>query len=602
MKFTDHEDLRKSSVYVTRSDDMTMYASEYREFLRSLYLRYIRDKQGLPVSIQDIIDEAGDVYIWTDAYKMQKLEMDFSKFGKDLSIPISSIDDKVLIEHVGKKAFIHRINMWEDVVNSPSKAIGQFITYSLQEIAEYQRKNKVDTPDKPRVLFINTGFWALQDQRKLLSALITSFANDYITKNNFLTIVLYGTNIPVEVQNASYPTDRERLNKTRIKKMFSKVKNVTTLKAFEAFCNYCEDMVYTDIFIIKTEIEKKAEFEERELDTKEVIQIIEKFRRLRIEATGMLEYLNAEPKGLDAYGGKKDLKAFVTQTISEVVMNPEDAAKYGVNAPDGVLLVSRIAGTGKSWFARCLAGELGIPVFNFRMGSVMSKYVGESEQMMETAIQALKSVGKCILYIDEIDQIGIRQESSGDSGVTRRLFSRFLEFAGESDREVILIGSTNEIRHIDRAMLRKGRFSHIIFLDLPNEKERAEILKIQVGLQSKLPNKIDYDFIATLTENYTPAELTALVKEAITFQWHDAKLNGEEKLPLSTKHFLYALDVIKVNLEKRKQQLELEKLEKEEFATPLINYIAMLKKEPKTKIRKTKSTKRVDFAEGLENE
>lgn len=609
MKFISNEELRTSSVYVISSDDMTMYTNEYWEFVRSLYLHYVNENRGTPLTPQDIMDNAGDVYIWTDAYRLQKAVTDFTKFQKrDATNEVSyeAVSHTKLAEHIPKTPVL-REDVWEGSVENPSNAFGTFIQNAINEIKEFQEANKTTEVDKPRIIFINTGFWAMPEFRRVMSALITSFGNDYLSKNYNLTVVLYGTDIPTEVQNTSYPRERERLNKTRIAKAFKYVGDSTTDKGFEAFCTYCENMVFTDIWIIKSEIEKAAELKEEEIDTKLVIKIIEDFRRLRIEATGILDYLGSEEKGLSAYGGKDDLKAFVKQTIAEVVLNPADAEKYGINAPDGVLLVSRLAGTGKSYFAKCLAGELGIPVFNFRMGSVMSKYVGESEQMMETALQALKSVGKCILYIDEVDQLGIRQSQSGDSGVTRRLFSRFLEFAGESDREVILIGSTNEVSHLDRAMLRKGRFSHVIFLGLPNEKERAEILKIQVELQSKLANSIDYKTIAKLTEWYTPAEISALVKEAITFQWHDAKMNGED-VPLSTKHFYYALDIININIDKRKAELELEKVEQKEFATPLINYVALLEQPPKSKKAttsktKTKATeKTIKFQESVTNE
>jgi len=173
-----------------------------------------------------------------------------------------------------------------------------------------------------------------------------------------------------------------------------------------------------------------------------------------------------------------------------------------------------------------------------------------------------------VIFFDEIDSIAPARGVHHDtSGVTDRIVNQLLtELDGiEPLRGVVVIGATNRPDLLDPALLRPGRFDRLIYVPPPDLRARYEILKIHTR---KVPLAEDVDLVelAKMTEGYTGADLEALVREAVMLSLREEPIPRPK--PISWKHFMKALEVVKPSLTKDRLQ-RYEKI-KEELARKIL--------------------------------
>ena len=159
----------------------------------------------------------------------------------------------------------------------------------------------------------------------------------------------------------------------------------------------------------------------------------------------------------------------------EVFFAPSDLLEqYELHTPKGVLLVG-VPGCGKSFSAKMVASRWELPLLRFDMGSVYAKYVGETERRMQEALDYIGNVAPCVLWVDEIEKA--LASSSDESDVGKRVLGQFLFWLQESPAKVFLVATANDVSKLPPELFRKGRFSEVFFVDLPNRAERAEALR-----------------------------------------------------------------------------------------------------------------------------
>lgn len=150
---------------------------------------------------------------------------------------------------------------------------------------------------------------------------------------------------------------------------------------------------------------------------------------------------------------------------------------------NGVLMFGP-PGTGKTAFARALAGELGLPIIAATFGDLASKYVNESTERLVAMFDAAKAQAPCVLFIDEADAVlKERSNSGGDPAEYERMVATFLDQAVKlRDKPILLIAATNFIDRLDPAAIRDGRFDFKIEVPLPDDVARRNL--IGEGLQA----------------------------------------------------------------------------------------------------------------------
>ncbi|MFA5173195.1 MAG: ATP-dependent zinc metalloprotease FtsH [Candidatus Paceibacterota bacterium] len=214
------------------------------------------------------------------------------------------------------------------------------------------------------------------------------------------------------------------------------------------------------------------------------------------------------------YEAKQELKEVV-----EFLKNPKKFTDLGAKIPRGVLLVGS-PGTGKTLIARAVAGEAGVPFFHMSASEFVEMFVGVGASRTRDAFETAKNTAPSILFIDEIDAVG-RQRGAGLGGghdEREQTLNQILVEMDGFDREtrVIVLAATNRPDILDPALLRPGRFDRRIILDLPDIREREEILKIHA--KDKIIDKdADLKKVAVRTPGFSGADLANLMNEAAIF-------------------------------------------------------------------------------------
>jgi SpoVK/Ycf46/Vps4 family AAA+-type ATPase len=180
----------------------------------------------------------------------------------------------------------------------------------------------------------------------------------------------------------------------------------------------------------------------------------------------------------------------------------------------GILLCGP-SGTGKTLLVNALAKASGFNCVKIDMSRILGQYVGESEKNFKKCLLGAQSQHPVIVFVDELDT-AFRRGDSGDSGVSRNIFSEFLQFTGNTNNrgKVIFIAATNRPDLIDPALKRAGRFDKKIPILLPDAGERADIFRIMVKKYGFETDIEDFMPFAEETENYTGAEIETVVRKA----------------------------------------------------------------------------------------
>ena len=243
----------------------------------------------------------------------------------------------------------------------------------------------------------------------------------------------------------------------------------------------------------------------RDIIIKEKGQIIKK--------SSILEIIDFKEK-IEDIGGLEGLKEWL-KSKAQVFRRLDEAKKFGVDTPKGVLLVG-MPGCGKSLAAKASARLFNVPLLRLDIGRLLGKYVGESEHNMRVALKTAESISPCILWIDEIEKAfaGINQDG-GASDITKRLFGQFLTWLQEKENTVFVVATANDITAFPPEFLRKGRFDEVFFIDFPNEEERERIFEIHLEKRGKLIDDIDRNELVKATEGYCGADIEEVVKNTV---------------------------------------------------------------------------------------
>jgi len=249
----------------------------------------------------------------------------------------------------------------------------------------------------------------------------------------------------------------------------------------------------------------------------------EKFKGLA--GTGALELIESEHRTLDAVGGLDGLKTWLRLRGSTV--GSERAEALGIDPPRGVLLTG-IPGCGKSFVAKTLASTWGLPLLLLDPARLYRKFVGESEQRLERALETAAAMSPAVLWIDEIEK-GFTAGSDGDGGVSTRILGTFLRWLQDRPDGVFVVATANDVSALPPELLRKGRFDEIFFVDLPADDARRAILTGSLKARGHEPAAFDVSKLAEATDGFSGAEIEAAVVGALYRAFGaDADLTTEE--------------------------------------------------------------------------
>ncbi|MDO8622750.1 MAG: CDC48 family AAA ATPase [archaeon] len=318
-----------------------------------------------------------------------------------------------------------------------------------------------------------------------------------------------------------------------------------------------------------------------------------------VRPSAMREVLVETPNvNWEDVGGLDATKMELKEAVEWPLKFADSFKRLGIRPSKGILLYGP-PGTGKTLLAKAVAKESEANFIQIKGPSLLSMWVGKSEEGMRKVFERARQVAPCIIFFDEIDALAAKRGMEMGTKVTERVLNQMLaEMDGLEDlNSVIVIGATNRPDMLDTALLRPGRFDKILLVNACGEEGRLQILKIHTKKMPVLPtkeeikeldeqfkdekinftyskmasdkalneedvnrlknkNKIDFKSfsdkekliysLAKRTDGFTGADLEALVREAALIALRESMDAKEVKL----KHFEEALKKVRPSVSK----------------------------------------------------
>jgi len=212
--------------------------------------------------------------------------------------------------------------------------------------------------------------------------------------------------------------------------------------------------------------------------------------------------------------GAKEAKEELKEIV-DFLKSPKKFLDIGARIPKGVMLTGA-PGTGKTLLARAVAGEASVPFFHLSGSEFVEMFVGVGASRVRDLFKMAKRAAPAIIFVDEIDAIGRTRGGGFGGGNDEReqtLNQILVEMDGfEPNDKVIVMAATNRPDVLDPALVRPGRFDRKVILDLPDRKDREEILKIH-ALKKPLAEDINLTLIAERTPGFSGADLYSVMNE-----------------------------------------------------------------------------------------
>lgn len=260
----------------------------------------------------------------------------------------------------------------------------------------------------------------------------------------------------------------------------------------------------------------------RRFEKNKFLQFLQDAKKQSLKKTELLELIE-EKNSVRDIGGLSELIEWLKKK-SIIINNISSARNEHVDVPKGILLVG-MPGCGKSLCAKCAAGLFNVPLFRLDIGSVLNKYVGESEHRFSDALLLAEATSPCVLWIDEMEKV-FSNDSDGknQSEVSSKILGKFLTWMQEKKTLTFVVATVNKAKNIPIELTRHGRFDERFFVDFPNDKERAEIITLH--LEKKGITFTDVKYIVKNTKGYSGAELEHIIR-VVTEERFINKHNGK---------------------------------------------------------------------------
>jgi ATP-dependent 26S proteasome regulatory subunit len=242
-------------------------------------------------------------------------------------------------------------------------------------------------------------------------------------------------------------------------------------------------------------------------------------------------------------GGMEAVKEEIRMKIIHPLTHADLYKSYGKSIGGGILLYGP-PGCGKTYLARATAGEIKSNFLAIGINDILEMWIGSSERNLHGVFENAREHKPCVLFFDEVDALGAsRSDMKQHAG--RQLINQFLsemDGVSTSNDGVLILAATNAPWHLDSAFRRPGRFDRILFVPPPDAAARASILRLLC--HGKPVEDIDYDHAAKKTQDFSGADLKAVIDVAVENKLRDAMKAGIPK-PITTKDLVAAAATLK---------------------------------------------------------
>jgi len=218
-------------------------------------------------------------------------------------------------------------------------------------------------------------------------------------------------------------------------------------------------------------------------------------------------------QGFDAISGMEALKNIIKRDVIKALNEKEKYEEYGLSIPNGMLLYGP-PGCGKTFFALKMAEEINFNFYQIKPSDIQSKWVNASQENIKKLFDDARENAPSVIFIDELDALLPSRDTSGVNHMNTSAVNEFLaQMDNTGEDGVFIIGATNRPNSIDKAITRKGRLDKLIYVPPPDHEARMKMFEAYL---EKRPTElgINYDSLASLTENYVSSDIKFLCDEA----------------------------------------------------------------------------------------
>lgn len=247
--------------------------------------------------------------------------------------------------------------------------------------------------------------------------------------------------------------------------------------------------------------------------------------------------------------------------LVELIKDRARISKIGGSIIRGMLMMGP-PGCGKTYLAKAIATEAGIPFISMSGSEFVEVFVGVGasrvRQLFVKARRLAYAHGGCIVFLDEVDAVGRRRTHSigGGSEETNSTQNQLLaemDGLGDKAENVVVIGATNAPEDsLDPALLRPGRFDRKIFVEKPDLSEREDLFKYYLS-KVKYEEKVDIGRLARRTVGKSPADIANLIKEAAL-----VATRGKQDI-VNSDHLAEAMERVDLGFKKNRKVSDEEK-------------------------------------------
>lgn len=240
----------------------------------------------------------------------------------------------------------------------------------------------------------------------------------------------------------------------------------------------------------------------------------------------------------NSIAGMATEKDLIERKILLPLLHPELASKHGVSPPRALLLFGP-PGTGKTTFSKGIAGKLGWLFVEVSRSDLASEGLEKVPLRLRSLFDQLLGLEEAVVFFDEFEELAIRPERTmaEEKGVSYEMLRQLPRF--RDARKVLLICATNNIRLVNPALLRVGRFDYILPIGPMDSAAREAVFRYYLGKMNT--GDIDFAQVASKSEYFTPADIEAVCASVAQAAFEREMAQGSD-YRIQTEDVMHAID------------------------------------------------------------